>query len=315
MACLNTISGKLLDTKDLSNEAEFFGGTPSDHLPVTATVQFDANHDAEQGRGDSANSLHEARHFADERPLSAHVSPMTSRLNIQKDVYMKINSLVSSLCVLIGYGCVYSKEEISAHPDTSGWKSLFSTDLSNANYTEGVWTISNGELTASKDQTIWTKLDYNNFILDLEFKVGLNANSGVIIYCNDTKNWIPNSIEIQILDDDGEKWTDVSDNWRCGAIFGHLAPSKRMGKKPGEWNHYTITCNDAQIDVVLNGEHIISMDMNNWTNSKINPDGSKIPVWLSKPVANLPTKGKIGLQGKHGGAPIWFRNIKIKASN
>lgn len=26
----------------------------------------------------------------------------------------------------------------------------------------------------------------------------------------------------------------------------------------------------------------------------------------------LPPKGKIGFQGKHAGAPIWFRNIKIK---
>jgi hypothetical protein len=26
----------------------------------------------------------------------------------------------------------------------------------------------------------------------------------------------------------------------------------------------------------------------------------------------LPTRGFIGLQGKHAGAPIYFRNIKIK---
>jgi hypothetical protein len=33
---------------------------------------------------------------------------------------------------------------------------------------------------------------------------------------------------------------------------------------------------------------------------------------LNKPLSSHPTKGAIGLQGKHGGAPIWFRNIKIK---
>jgi len=64
--------------------------------------------------------------------------------------------------------------------------------------------------------------------------------------------------------------------------------------------------------VLQNGEHIISMDMSKWTSAKKNPDGSDIPGWLSKPKAELPTKGKIGLQGKHAGAPIWFRNIKIK---
>ena len=64
--------------------------------------------------------------------------------------------------------------------------------------------------------------------------------------------------------------------------------------------------------VVLNGEHIITMDMSKWTSAKKNPDGSDIPGWLSKPKAELPTQGKIGLQGRHAGAPIWFRNIKVK---
>ncbi len=63
---------------------------------------------------------------------------------------------------------------------------------------------------------------------------------------------------------------------------------------------------------IFKGEHIIAMDMSKWTSAKKNPDGSSIPGWLSKPKAELPTQGKIGLQGKHAGAPIWFRNIKVK---
>ena len=45
--------------------------------------------------------------------------------------------------------------------------------------------------------------------------------------------------------------------------------------------------------------------------AKTNPDGSKIPPWLSTPFAKLATKGRIGFQGKHGGVPIYFRNIRI----
>ena len=45
---------------------------------------------------------------------------------------------------------------------------------------------------------------------------------------------------------------------------------------------------------------------------KKNPDGSDIPGWLSKPAASLPLQGHIGFQGKHAGAPIYFRNIKVK---
>jgi hypothetical protein len=189
---------------------------------------------------------------------------------------------------------------------------LFTSDLSNAIYPEGIWTFENGVLTASEDQAIWTRKDFDNFILDLEFKNAPGTNSGVIVYCSDIKNWIPNSVEIQIADDYAEQWAKAPKTWQCGAVFGHLAASKRMVKKPGEWNRFTIRCRDQQIDVVLNGEHVTSMDMSLWTSAKTNPDGSEIPSWLNKPLATLPTKGKIGLQGKHAGAPVWFRNIKIR---
>ena len=63
---------------------------------------------------------------------------------------------------------------------------------------------------------------------------------------------------------------------------------------------------------MLNGEQVNKMDMRKWTSSKKNPDGSEIPSWLSKPVAELPTHGHIGFQGKHAGAPIYFRNLKFK---
>jgi len=74
----------------------------------------------------------------------------------------------------------------------------------------------------------------------------------------------------------------------------------------------TIVCDGQQISVTLNGELVAEMDMAKWTSAKKNPDGSDIPAWLSKPAAELPTKGHIGLQGKHAGAPIYFRNVRVK---
>ena len=82
-------------------------------------------------------------------------------------------------------------------------------------------------------------------------------------------------------------------------------------KKPGEWNRFTITCKDRNVYVMLNGELVTEMNMAEWTSAKRNPDGSEIPPWLSKPVASLAAKGYIGLQGKHAGAPIFFRKLKI----
>ena len=197
---------------------------------------------------------------------------------------------------------------------TSKVAPLFTANLSNAEYDKSVWSIDKtGVLSASADKEIWTTREYENFELTLDFKNDVCTNSGVIIYCSDKQNWIPNSVEIQIADDHCPKWTNVHPNSRCGAIYGHLGPSKlNLVKKPGEWNKMKIIAKGKSIVVELNGTKITDMDMNLWTSGKINPDGSEIPSWLPKPFAELPTKGYIGFQGKHGDATIWFRNIQIK---
>jgi hypothetical protein len=190
---------------------------------------------------------------------------------------------------------------------------VFAADLSNATYPPGVWSAQDGILTATEDQCLWTKAEYANYVLDLEFKTADGTNSGVFVHCSDVKNFIPNSVEVQIADDFAEKWAKSPATWHCAAIFGHLAPTKSAVKKPGAWNRMTITCQGPMIYVLLNGELVTQMDMRQWASAKKNPDGSDIPPWLSRPVAELPPKGHIGLQGKHAGAPIYFRHLKLKA--
>ncbi|MCJ7485762.1 MAG: DUF1080 domain-containing protein [Candidatus Aminicenantes bacterium] len=229
-----------------------------------------------------------------------------------KTLTISLSALLLGTFVLTA--CSRPKEPAAqfAHPDVSGWATLFESDLSNAEFPAGVWTVADGVLTASEDQAIWTARDYENFTLDLEFQTAPGTNSGVIVYCSDIANWIPNSVEVQIADDFAEEWAKEPATWHCGAIFGHLAPTKSVVKKPGEWNRFTINCLGQKITVVLNGERVTEMDMSRWTSAKTNPDGSEIPAWLSRPFAELATKGRIGFQGKHAGAPIFFRNIKIK---
>lgn len=193
-------------------------------------------------------------------------------------------------------------------------QALFTNNLSNAQYNKDVWSIDNdGVLSATADDAIWTTQEYENFELTLDFKNDHCTNSGVIIYCTDKKNWIPNSVEIQIADDYCSKWKNEQGYSLCAAIYGHLAPTKnKIVKKPGEWNTMKITARGKHIVVELNGQKVTNMDMSLWTSGKTNPDGSEIPSWLPNPFAELPTKGYIGFQGKHGDATIWFRDIKIK---
>jgi hypothetical protein len=222
--------------------------------------------------------------------------------------------LTAMVCVVLaGISC---KDKPAAGPITPRvpapeWQPLFAADLSNAVFPEGVWTVTEGVMTASEDQVIWTDKEYENFVVDLEFRTEEGTNSGVIVYCTDRDNWIPNSVEVQIADDFARQWAESPKTWQCGAIFGHLAASKSMVKKPGEWNKMTVTCRGQNIQVVLNGEKVTDMDMSLWTSATKNPDGSDIPPWLSTPFAQQPTKGYIGLQGKHAGAPIYFRSVRI----
>ena len=218
---------------------------------------------------------------------------------------MKLNKLgIVSLIIFISATALFAQ--------SGKWQPLFTDDLSNADYPEGIWTVEKGIITASEDQCIWSEKEYDNFTLNLEFKTADGTNSGVIVYCNDTENWIPNSVEIQIADDHAEKWAESDKTWQCAAIFGHLAASESRVKKPGKWNKMSVTCIDKVITVELNGKKVTEMNMALWTSGKKNPDGTDIPAWLNTPFAELPTKGKIGFQGKHAGAPIWFRNIKVK---
>ena len=193
-----------------------------------------------------------------------------------------------------------------------GWKPLFNNRLSDAIFPDTVWTVSNGILTASRDECIWSADAYDDFVLDLEFKTADGTNSGVIVHATDTKNWIPHSVEIQIADDYSAEWSKAPPSWQCGAIFGHQPATIHNVRKPGEWNHMVVSCKGAIIRIELNGKPVNTCDMRAFTSAVNNPDGSTAPAWLSTPMASLPLHGHIGLQGKHAGQPIYFRRVNIK---
>ena len=190
---------------------------------------------------------------------------------------------------------------------------LFDEDFSQAIYEEGSWEIMEDVLVAHEDKVLWATGEYENFELSFEFKNETGTNSGIIVYCTNMEDWIPNSVEIQIADDHGEKWGTSRKDYQCGAVFGHLpANEQKVVNLPGEWNQMKLSCKGQLIEVELNGKMVNSMDMAEWTSGTINPDGSEIPSWLPTPFAELSTIGAIGFQGKHGDSSISFRNVRIR---
>ena len=197
--------------------------------------------------------------------------------------------------------------------DSARWpvpEPLFTNDLSNADFTPDAWAFdAQGILTPSRDPAaphrgdIWTKESYGNFVINLEFRTQERTNSGVFIRSSVIVNWLNNSIEVQILQGNAAPTQVV------GSVFDVAAPARQVPIAPGEWNHYTIIAEDNVITVILNGEEVNNVDLDFWTQSGLNPDGTKNK--FNKAYKDMARKGRIGLQD-HGGSLIEFRNLFIE---
>ena len=189
----------------------------------------------------------------------------------------------------------------------TGWQVLFNgSNLNNWQNDNGGrpnagWVIENGVLTRKPNAgMIWTKERFGDFVLDLEFKT--EGNSGIFFRTDEPKDCVQTGIEMQVY-----KRLDKPGKHSCGAVYDALAPSREM-TKDGQWNHVTITTKDNKIGIVLNGEQIIDMDLNRWTEPNKNPDDSKNK--FSTALKDFKREGHIGFQDH--GANVWFRNIRIR---
>ncbi|MDD2599601.1 MAG: DUF1080 domain-containing protein [Kiritimatiellae bacterium] len=210
---------------------------------------------------------------------------------------------------LIAAGMLFNLSAVAEpapHPETTEWKNLIAADLSNVEMPEGSWEMKEGVLVAKTHDTIWSKESYANFILDLEFKVAKESNSGVFLRSGNTKNVLA-ALEVQVHEDeDGALYGMV------GAIYNAQPPAKKMQNPVGEWNRFTITCNNSKASLIFNGEKVWDIDLDNWNEARQNPDGTKNKFGTA--LKDFSRNGPIGFQGLHGKAqaPVWYRNIKIK---
>ena len=81
-----------------------------------------------------------------------------------------------------------------------------------------------------------------------------------------------------------------------GAIYDLVKPRDNAMKPAGDWNHIEITRTTTR-SVVLNGQKVTRMDLDEWTESNKRPDGT--PHKFDIAYRDHPSKGYIGLQD-HG---------------
>ena len=151
-----------------------------------------------------------------------------------------------------------------------------------------------------KGGTIYTKEQYGDFVVRLEFKVPANGNNGLAIrYPGTGDPAYTGMCELQVLDD---KYKGIDPRQAHGSAYG-MAAAKRGHQKPiGEWNTQEVTVKGPTIKVVLNGTTILDADL-----SKVDPATF---MGKSKHPGLALTKGHFGFAG-HGDA-VQFRKIEIK---
>ncbi|MBC8354004.1 MAG: DUF1080 domain-containing protein [Planctomycetes bacterium] len=148
---------------------------------------------------------------------------------------------------------------------------------------------------------------WDNFQLALDFKISPNCNSGIFIRTfplqpRPGKDVGFNGIEIAV---DDTKTNGLHDT---GAIYDLVTPTKNAMKPVGDWNHIVVTCDHNRISVALNGDLVTQMDLDEWTEPNVRPDGSQHKFDIAYKVH--PRKGYIGLQDH--GSDCWYKNIKMR---
>jgi len=161
-----------------------------------------------------------------------------------------------------------------------------------------------------KGGDIITRETYDDFELELEWKISEGGNSGIFIMAQELEGqpiW-KSAPEMQILDN--EKHPDArlgkDGNRQAGSLYD-LIPAKPQNAVPaGGWNKVKIIKYQGTVVFFQNGEQVVEFHL--WTD-KWNDmvENSKFAEFEH---FGKHSEGHIGLQD-HGN-DVWFRNIRIK---
>ena len=104
--------------------------------------------------------------------------------------------------------------------------------------------------------------EYEDFILEFEFKLTAGANNGLGIHYPGEGDPAYTGMELQILDNSGEKYQGKLKDYQWHGSLYTLAAAKKGFLKPvGEWNTQRVTVRGARVSVELNGVTILYEDL------------------------------------------------------
>lgn len=241
---------------------------------------------------------------------------------------IKFLAATGIMASVIGFSnCVNIKPTMTqsekTHVVTGKWTKLFDGKTLKGWHTYGkanvgnVWKVEDGALvmdpSSSKDPSqkgdLVTDQEFENFHLQLEWKISEGGNSGIMFYVNEDlskyKRPYNTGPEMQVLDNNKHPDAKIHKH-RAGDLYDLIASSEETVKPVGEWNKAEIVANNGKLDFYLNGKNIVSTTMwdDKWRDMLSKSKFSTMPGFGTY------KKGKIVLQDH--GDKVWYRNIKIK---
>jgi hypothetical protein len=195
----------------------------------------------------------------------------------------------------------------------AGWKLLFDGQSTKGwrGYQKKTvpsgWAVEDGSLTrVSEAGDIITEKQYQDFELELEWKISEGGNSGIMYRVTEgAEETYQTGPEMQVLDDarhpDGRNRLTSA-----GSDYGLYAAPAGIVKPAGGWNQVRILVQGHHVEHWLNGVKVVDYELESrdWDQKVA---ASKFKQW---PGYGRAPKGHIALQD-HGDR-VWYRSIKLR---
>ncbi len=167
-----------------------------------------------------------------------------------------------------------------------------------------------GEGSGEWGGSLMTLEQFHNFELELEWKISPGGNSGILYHVIESPEY-PHAYdtgpEYQVLDDTGWKGNQLTPAQKAGSNYDmYPAPEDKKLNPAGEWNSSRIVYNNGHVEHYLNGKLTVEFEEGS-EDFQSRYEKSKWPEYSGW---NKYKTGSIALQDH--GAPVWFRNIRIK---
>ncbi|MCA9177551.1 MAG: DUF1080 domain-containing protein [Planctomycetales bacterium] len=147
---------------------------------------------------------------------------------------------------------------------------------------------------------LFTKKEYGDFVSRLEFKLPPGGNNGLAIRFDGKGRPHLDGLELQVLDDDHEKYKSLDPRQYHGSVYGLVAAHRGYLRPTGQWNFQQVTMQGSHVKVELNGYTIVDADLKEVRESKDGP----VPPGAQR------SAGHFGFAGHND--PVSFRNVSIR---